>query len=151
MDKVSPEIRSSIMSHVHSAGNRSTELRLIKIFRSFGVKGWRRKSHLPGKPDFVFHRQRVALFVDGCFWHGCPWHCRMPSTRRPYWLGKIKANKVRDHRIRRLLQSHGWTVIRVWEHQLCKGLISERVERVKEIVQGGRPAQMRTRGGMTRW
>jgi DNA mismatch endonuclease (patch repair protein) len=63
--------RSAVMSLIRGHGNKDTELRLIKIFRLFGIIGWRRKQKLFGKPDFVFRKQRVVVFVDGCFWHGC--------------------------------------------------------------------------------
>jgi DNA mismatch endonuclease (patch repair protein) len=70
------------MSKICGSGNRGTELRLIEIFKARGITGWRRKYKLPGKPDFVFPKARVAVFVDGCFWHGCPKHCRMPRSNK---------------------------------------------------------------------
>ena len=72
MDKISQQARSEIMSHVRSSGNKTTELAMIKVFKANGVKGWRRKYPIFGKPDFVFPKQRLAIFVDGCFWHGHP-------------------------------------------------------------------------------
>lgn len=71
-----------------------------------------------GKPDFVFPRQRLVVFVDGCFWHGCRWHCRMPKSRLAYWEPKIQRNKLRDRKIRNLIEARGWEVIRIWEHSL---------------------------------
>jgi DNA mismatch endonuclease (patch repair protein) len=73
---------------------------------------------LPGKPDFIFPKQRLAVFVDGCFWHGCRWHCRMPKSRRNYWKPKIARNKKRDREVTRQLRRCGWKVFRVWEHAL---------------------------------
>jgi DNA mismatch endonuclease Vsr len=73
--------RSRVMAAIKSTGNKDTELKLIAIFRANGIAGWRRNQKLPGKPDFVFRRERLAVFVDGCFWHGCRWHCRMPKSR----------------------------------------------------------------------
>jgi DNA mismatch endonuclease (patch repair protein) len=78
VDTVTPEKRSKIMAKVKSHGNKSTELKLIKIFKEYGIKGWRRKYRVFGNPDFVFPRSRLAIFVDGCFWHGCKEHCRLP-------------------------------------------------------------------------
>lgn len=72
--------RSQIMAAVRSTGNRTTELRLASILRANGITGWRRHQPLPGKPDFVFRRERLAVFADGCFWHGCPRHLRMPFS-----------------------------------------------------------------------
>jgi DNA mismatch endonuclease (patch repair protein) len=72
----------------------------------------------PIRPDVVFGRAKVALFVDGCFWHGCPAHGTLPKeTNRGYWIEKIAQNKVRDERHRLLLESDGWVVIRVWAHE----------------------------------
>ncbi|MBI3222072.1 MAG: hypothetical protein HYZ46_03125 [Nitrosomonadales bacterium] len=73
----SKQKRSEVMSLIRSRGNKATELRLIEIFREHGITGWRRNQKLIGKPDFTFRRERIVVFVDGCFWHG--WSC---SRRR---------------------------------------------------------------------
>ncbi len=73
---------------------------------------------LPGRPDFVFAAERVAIFVDGCFWHKCPHHCRVPQNNVDYWVPKLDRNVRRDRRVRRLLRVSGWTVLRFWEHDL---------------------------------
>jgi DNA mismatch endonuclease (patch repair protein) len=70
------------------------------------------------RPDFVFPRLRVADFVDGCFWHGCPKHATWPKTRAAFWKAKIEGNRARDRRVNRELRKRGWTVVRVWEHEL---------------------------------
>jgi DNA mismatch endonuclease (patch repair protein) len=70
------------------------------------------------KPDFVFQKLKTAVFVDGCFWHGCPKHATWPKTRAAFWLEKITGNKARDCRVNRALRKRGWTVVRVWEHEL---------------------------------
>jgi DNA mismatch endonuclease, patch repair protein len=98
--------RSDVMSHIRGAGNKATELRLIQVFQDHAITGWRRGSKLPGKPDFVFPKLKVAVFVDGCFWHGCPRHATWPKT------------KARDRRVNRELRKRGWRVIRIWEHEL---------------------------------
>ena len=110
--------RSEVMRSIRSGGNKTTELKLASIFRAHGIKGWRRRQRVPGKPDFVFWRERIALFVDGCFWHGCPVHCRRPSSNRDYWLPKILRNQKRDTVVRNFLKKGGWRVLRVWEHDL---------------------------------
>jgi len=110
--------RSEVMAAIKSAGNKDTELKLIAIFRANGITGWRRNQKLPGKPDFVFHRERLAVFVDGCFWHRCRWHCRMPKSRKSFWTSKIARNKARDHEVGRLLRKRCWRVFRIWEHSL---------------------------------
>jgi len=73
---------------------------------------------LPGKPDFVFTRARVAVFVDGCFWHGCPKCYRRPATNQQYWDEKVRRNKARDASRRRKLRKLGWSVIQLWEHEV---------------------------------
>ncbi|MDR1248990.1 MAG: very short patch repair endonuclease [Treponema sp.] len=120
MDTLSPEARSALMKKVKSTGNKSTELRVVAVFKEYKIKGWRRKYKIKGNPDFVFLKHRLAIFVDGCFWHGCPLHCRIPLENRDYWIGKIKKNFDRDMLTTELLQKRGWTVIRIWEHELGK-------------------------------
>ena len=117
-DVFSKAKRSVVMAAIRSSGNKTTELRLAAIFRAHHVTGWRRNQKLPGKPDFVFRKHRLAVFVDGCFWHGCRWHCRMPKTRTSFWNPKIARNKKRDLTVRLLLRRRGWRVLRVWEHSL---------------------------------
>jgi len=117
-DIVSKKKRSQVMAAIHSKGNKATELKLISIFRTHGITGWRRSQKALGNPDFVFHRERLAVFVDGCFWHGCPIHCRKPSSNLDYWLTKIRRNQERDSVVRNGLCGNGWRVARIWEHEL---------------------------------
>lgn len=112
--------RSDVMSRIKGSGNRGTELRLIQVFRTYGITGWRRSSTLPGKPDFVFPRLKTAVFVDGCFWHGCPQHATWPKSRAAFWRKKIETNRARDRRVSRALRGRGWKVLRVWEHELTR-------------------------------
>ena len=126
VDTFTKEERSSIMRKVKSIRNTSTELRLIQIFKSNSIKGWRRNFKLFGKPDFVFPLIRTAVFVDGCFWHGH--HCRntKPQANQEYWQHKIERNKKRDKTVNQTLRKNGWTVIRIWECQLKnKGIIKK--------------------------
>jgi DNA mismatch endonuclease, patch repair protein len=106
------------MAAIRSSGNKDTELRFIIILRAHDITGWRRRQRLFGLPDFVFRRERLAVFVDGCFWHGCPAHCRMPKSRVAFWTSKIARNKTRDLLVGRILRREGWGVIRFWEHHL---------------------------------
>jgi len=71
-----------------------------------------------GKPDFVFPDQRLAVFVDGCFWHGCPLHGTNPATNREFWSEKITRNRQRDREVNRALRALGWRILRIWEHEL---------------------------------
>jgi len=119
------------MAKILSKGNKSTELKLIYIFQANRIIGWRRNQKLSGSPDFVFRKERLAVFVDGCFWHGCRWHCRMPKDNRPYWKRKISSNGARDRLTTRALRRIGWRVIRVWEHSLkAPELVAERIKSV---------------------
>ena len=119
-DVFSKEKRAQVMAAVRSKGNKATELKLVGIFRAFNIVGWRRQSRLTGSPDFVFRKDRLAVFVDGCFWHGCHWHLRMPKENRAYWRRKIVGNMARDKRATQSLKAAGWRVLRIWEHSLRK-------------------------------
>lgn len=108
------------MSRIRGSGNKETELKLIKIFRLHGVTGWRRKAPVFGKPDFVFPMLRLAVFVDGCFWHACPIHATQPKTNAEFWQTKVARNQARDKLVTRTLRRAGWRVLRIWEHELTR-------------------------------
>ena len=119
MDSVSRAKRSEIMSAVRSRGNRSTEWKIRAILIQSGIRGWRLHCrHLPGRPDFTFFHEKLAVFVDGCFWHGCPQCGRIPHSNRDFWREKIMRNVVRDRRCRGQLRRAGWRILRIWEHDL---------------------------------
>jgi DNA mismatch endonuclease (patch repair protein) len=100
------------------------------IFRQNGVTGWRRNRPIVGKPDFVFPKAKVAVFVDGCFWHGCPKCYRAPKSNVPYWRLKIERNRKRDLKVNRELRKRGWVVLRFWECRLQDGpKVSLRIQR----------------------
>lgn len=113
--------RSDLMARVRSYGNRTTELKMAKLLRRAHLKGWRRHLPLTGKPDFAWPNEKVALFVDGCFWHGhkCGKNIK-PKTNREAWERKIETNKKRDRSVRKLLRNKGWKVVRIWECELSK-------------------------------
>ncbi len=114
---VPDEKRSRTMRAVRATGNASTEIRMVALLKEAGLKGWRRHLPLPGRPDFAWPTARVALFVDGCFWHGCPYCAKaMPKTNAEYWVNKVTRNVARDSRVTRELRARGWSVLRVWEH-----------------------------------
>lgn len=117
-DVLTREQRSFNMSRIRSTGNETTEGALAAAFRAARIKGWRRHTSLPGRPDFAFPRSRVAVFVHGCFWHGCPRCYRKPQTNRSYWSAKVARNRARDRIVRRLLRSLGWRIVTAWEHGL---------------------------------
>ena len=117
-DIFSSKKRSAVMACIRGSGNKATELRLMAIFKAHGITGWRRKAAVFGKPDFVFPKLRLAVFVDGCFWHGCPIHATQPKTNAKFWREKIARNQSRDRLVTRTLRRTGWRVLRVWEHEL---------------------------------
>lgn len=124
------------MSRIRSRGNKDTELKLAAILRAAGITGWRRHQTLPGRPDFIFRHERLAIFVDGCFWHGCPKHGRNPASNQAYWIPKLRRNKRRDAAVSKELSRAGWTVVRLWEHQLVDPIVvANRVSRVLGRLQ----------------
>jgi len=106
------------MSRIRGHGNKDTEIAMIKLLRRHEITGWRRYQPLFGKPDFIFQKERLAIFVDGCFWHFCPKHGRNPNTNRDYWLPKLRRNQERDKAVKQNLSKAGWIVLRFWEHEL---------------------------------
>ena len=117
-DVFAPQKRSEIMSRVRSNNNAATEVRLVNIFRQFRVTGWRRHYPLFGKPDFVFPKKNLVVFVDGCFWHNCPTHASLPATNVEFWQEKLRRNHERDRRVNTELRRAGWRILRVWQHEL---------------------------------
>ena len=128
-DVFSKNQRSEIMRKVKSGKNKSTELKLIKYFRANKIIGWRRNYTLVGKPDFVFLKQRVAIFTDGCYWHGHDCRNLKPGDNKAYWEAKIKRNKERDKTVNHALEEKKWKVIRIWECELTdEGRVGEYLE-----------------------
>ena len=117
-DVFSKEKRSDVMSRIRGSGNKDTEMALVSIFHKNKIVGWRRKQKVFGKPDFVFWNQRVAIFVDGCFWHQCPLHSSIPKQNQEFWEKKLRLNTRRDQNVNNYLKEKGWNVIRIWEHDL---------------------------------
>src|SRR5437868_7863247 len=119
-DVFTKEKRSEVMSRIRGRGNKETEIALARIFRRNKITGWRRHQSVFGKPDFIFPKLRVAVLVDGCFWHCCPEHSNMPANNRAFWRRKLEGNKVRDRLVTLTLRSRGWRVLRIWEHELAR-------------------------------
>lgn len=170
-DALTKRKRPEVMSRIRGRGNKETELALAGLLRQFGITGWRRqqvikvldekqraqRSHPTNiRTDFIFPKQRVALFVDGCFWHGCPKHCnpmkwlknslmpannlpspRLQRTGRAFWKKKVTGNNRRDRFVNRQLRRAGWRVVRIWEHELQKRMRVEgrRMKVVEKIRQ----------------
>jgi DNA mismatch endonuclease, patch repair protein len=142
------------MSLIRSRGNKATEIKFLRLLRMHRLSGWRRHLLIPlasrtqalqtarrptVRPDFVFRRERVVIFVDGCFWHGCPVHALAPGTNRAFWRNKLAENRGRDRRVNRLLRSRNWRVLRFWEHQLDEG--DRLMARVRSVLGRNHPAK----------
>ena len=108
------------MSKIKSKGNLSTEIALIKLFRKNKIKGWRRNQKLFGNPDFVFPKEKIAIFADGCYWHGHNCKNTTPKANEKFWRDKLERNKKRDRLVTRSLKKEGWRVIRIWECNIKK-------------------------------
>ncbi|MBI4028544.1 MAG: very short patch repair endonuclease [Verrucomicrobia bacterium] len=124
--------RSEVMSRIRGRGNKETEIALAKLLRRNEITGWRRHQTVFGRPDFVFRARRLAVFVDGCFWHGCPRHANLPVNNRAFWKKKFAANRTRDRIVNLTLRREGWRVLRIWEHDLTKNPVRclTRIQRV---------------------
>src|SRR3989344_8892221 len=120
MDTVSHARRTEIMRLVKSK-DTDIERALREALKKEKLRFRTNVATLPGKPDIVFSKQKLAIFMDSCFWHGCKKHCRLPSTNRSYWRNKIEKNKKRDMAVSKKLKSIGWRTIRIWEHTITKG------------------------------
>ncbi len=107
--------RSEVMSRIKGRGNKATELRLIGIFKTHRITGWRRHWPLEGKPDFIFPKLKMAVFVDGC-----PLHATRPKSNSAFWETKLARNQARDRYVTRVLRAQGWKVLRIWEHEQAK-------------------------------
>jgi DNA mismatch endonuclease (patch repair protein) len=119
-DRMTTSQRSFTMSRIRSARNASTELRFLELLKRARVTGWRRNAPLIGRPDLVFRNERIAVFLDGCFWHACPQCARAraapPKSNVAYWSDKLRRNAERDREVTLSLRRDGWIVLRIWEH-----------------------------------
>lgn len=114
-DRLSKEQRSYNMSQIRSKFTKPE----LKLKKTLGIMGFKYQPlSIYGKPDFANKKAKVAVFIDGCFWHSCPKHFNYPKTNRDFWVKKIKNNILRDKIVNRRLSAEGWRVIRIWEHSL---------------------------------
>lgn len=119
-DPLSTERRSALMARVRTK-DTAPELALRRALHAAGVRGWRlHRKDVPGRPDIAWVRRRVAVFVDGAFWHGHPDYYRGQSG--PFWDEKIAANRARDARVDAELEARGWTVLRLWDFEVERDL-----------------------------
>jgi DNA mismatch endonuclease (patch repair protein) len=139
MDWLSKDDRSRLMAKVRSKGNRSTEVRVRMALIRSRIRGWKlHPRDVPGTPDFWFGARRVAIFVDGCFWHGCRRCLRIPQQNRSYWEAKIAGNVRRAKQINRRLASLGVKVFRIWEHDVrANEPLARAIKQVKAVADRG--------------
>lgn len=116
-DVLTPDQRKLNMSRIKGK-NTSPEIKIRKLLFSNGIRGYRVNYKITGKPDIVFPRKRLVIFIDGCFWHKCPIHFQVPQTNTEFWLEKINRNVERDLIINKKLKNEGWEVMRIWEHRV---------------------------------
>ena len=136
MDKITPSQRSKNMAAIKCKGNKSTEICMMQILRRHKMNGWRRHWKIEGKPDFCWPKRKIALFVDGCFWHGCPRCYKVPKSNQVFWEKKIAGNRKRDRKVNRILRQNGWSVVRVWECRLKEKRTISRLHKIlNEAVQ----------------
>ncbi|MDO9302174.1 MAG: very short patch repair endonuclease [Anaerolineales bacterium] len=138
MDKYSREKRSEIMSSVKSVGT-SLENYFCSALEKGEILGFKRNyKDIFGHPDFVFEKEKIVIFIDSCFWHGCSSHLRMPSSRQDYWIAKISHNRKRDKVVTKELRKEGWKVIRIWEHSIKNPrMFKWWISRIKNLVSLG--------------
>ncbi len=107
------------MGAIRGKGNRTTEARFRAMLVRAGIRGWTMQTKgIKGKPDFYFPKSKVAVFLDGCFWHGCARCGHVPNVNRPFWSAKIERNQQRDRETDVALLGNGITALRFWEHEL---------------------------------
>lgn len=129
-----PRNRSMTMSAIRGRGNKTTEFRLRLALVRVGLSGWSvTPREVPGKPDFYFSECKVAAFVDGCFWHGCPKCGHIPKTNSSFWAAKIARNSQRDTVTSKQLRALGHYVLRFWEHDIANRL-DHCVSKIKSTV-----------------
>jgi len=135
-DVFTKEQRSSVMRAVKSKNTRSTELKLMQYFRANHITGWRHNYQVKGHPDFVFLKQRIAIFVDGCFWHGHDCRNTRPADNAEYWTKKREKNIQRDRETTDRFVKRGWRVIRIWECELSSKRFSDTMLALMAQING---------------
>jgi DNA mismatch endonuclease, patch repair protein len=136
-DVFSPEQRSRVMARVKGK-DTSPELKVRRLLHRLGARFRLHRKDLPGAPDIVLPRRRLAIFVHGCFWHGhdCARGARVPKQNRDYWLGKVGRNRERDMQNRAALEALGWRVETIWECELKDDLQARMRRLIGQDVSG---------------
>lgn len=130
MDKISKEKRSEIMSRIRGSDTKP-ELALKPHLELMGFAYQAKIDSI--KIDFIHEFHKIAIFVDGCFWHVCPLHGTMPGSNTNYWIPKLRKNIETDHKVNETLIKAGWRVIRIWEHNIKKDSVESVISRIRFI------------------
>lgn len=140
-----PEPTSAAATKIGKANKRTDTKAEVQLRSALHARGLRfrkdmlvRAGSVRTHPDIVFTRVKVAVFVDGCFWHMCPEHFHMPKTNQAYWVPKLEANVARDRRVDAALEEAGWTVMRFWEHEDVEQAASAIIPQVATVAAGAR-------------
>ncbi|TWI11987.1 very short patch repair endonuclease [Aerolutibacter ruishenii] len=148
MDTISPEQRSALMSRIKGKDTK-IELEVRRGLHALGFRYRLGGAGLPGRPDIVLPKYRTVVFVHGCFWHGHDCHLfRLPKTRSDFWKAKIEANRERDARVAKRLESLGWMTETLWECELRGASSQERINAIANLAQRIRSGELddRTNG-----
>ena len=136
MDVVTKNTRSKIMRKITSKNTKFEQLFFNKLLEENVAGLCFHPSSIFGKPDIILKETKVAIFLDSCFWHGCSEHFRMPKSNKDYWKDKISKNRRRDELVNKTLMKNGWTVLRIWEHEISDETKSKNViKKIKECTQ----------------
>ena len=144
MDIWSPEKRSEVMSAIRGSGTKPELLLQGIVSRALPrYKLETNPTSLPGRPDLYLPSLRLAIFVEGCFWHCCPKHGSIPQSNVEYWIPKLKANVSRDRKVERLLRRQGLSVWHIWEHDLRSAKLEDTENRLARRLKS-RSNQLKT-------
>ncbi|MED3501526.1 very short patch repair endonuclease [Brevibacillus agri] len=135
-DKVSKEIRSKTMKAIRSKNTRLEQLITNKLW-SLGYRFRKNVKSLFGTPDIAIKKYKEVIFIDSCFWHGCPYHCRLPKSNEEFWVTKIRKNQERDTIVTNYYRDKGWTFLRFWEHQITDDF-SKVIEEITDTFKAAR-------------
>ena len=133
MDNLKPEHRRKNMQNIRYKDTKM-EMHVRSALHIKGLRFRKNVTKLIGKPDIVFHKKKIVVFLDSCFWHKCPYHFNIPQTNSEYWIPKLERNKKRAKEVNQKLKKEGWTVLRFWEHQV-KNDFENVIEKIYSVVK----------------
>lgn len=132
-DNLSSENRSKNMKAIRSSRTKIEDKVCSELWNR-GYRFRRNVAGLFGKPDIAIKKYKLVIFIDSCFWHGCPLHCITPASNQEYWTKKLSRNKERDAEVTNYYQNKGWRIVRIWEHQLKGEKFAETINELCSII-----------------